>query len=345
MGKHFRPILNPQADYTRGLTLVYPSAVGAHSWQPMSYDPKTGLVYIPVFDAPEVIAARTNSAGAKAGDYAFTGYYSVPNRDFDAKAEESRLGGEFGQMPSFDPVDPKTGHSITRSVLKAWNPVTQKQVWEQTVSEDFESMEGGVTSTAGNLVFQGTSMGELRIYAADSGKLLRTIDSGTAMMGAPSTYLVDGVQYIAVMAGFGADAVGSPLPPKSAPARYDNEGRILVFRLGGTPNIPHTGERLTRPLPVPPPKEGSAADVAAGEALFDRRCASCHGGGLLPDLTRMEGGVERLDTFKQIVLQGLLATGGMERFDDVLSPHDVEQIHAYLVGEARTRYDKQTLNR
>jgi quinohemoprotein ethanol dehydrogenase len=342
MDAHFRPILDPQADFTRKIILIYPAAAGAHSWQPMSYDRQTGLVYIPVFHSLNIVGKPENSpAPEKSIDGTFQYYWTVPTPDYDVTAARA----EVGSMPKLDPVDPKTGHSIIRSVLTAWNPVTQREVWAQPVSEGFESMEGGVMSTAGNLVFQGTSKGELRIYAADNGKLLRSIATGTAMMAAPATYLVDGVQYVAVMAGFGGDAMGSPLPPNSAPAHHDNAGRILVFRLGGSPEVPQGAERVISALPVPPPAEGTPADIARGAELFGRQCGRCHGGGLLPDLTRMEGGVQELDLFKQIVLGGLLAAGGMERFDDALKPHDVEQIHAYLVDQAIKRYARQSVTK
>jgi quinohemoprotein ethanol dehydrogenase len=161
------------------------------------------------------------------------------------------------------------------------------------------------------------------------------------MMAAPSTYMVDGVQYVAIMAGFGGDAIGSPLPPKSAPAHYDNWGRILAFRLGGTPEVPRTPKRVTQPLLEPPPQEGSSADIAQGGELFARRCSTCHGGGVLPDLRSLPPRTRELALFKRIVLEGLLAPQGMERFDDMLTPHDVEQIHAYLVDSAHQRYAKE----
>jgi quinohemoprotein ethanol dehydrogenase len=311
----------------------------------MSYDPKTGLVYIPVFDAPLVFAELKNTpAPEKFIDDAFGTFLAFPTPSFDAKALETA----YGKMPKFDPVDPKTGRSIIRSMLKAWNPVTQKEVWVQPLSEGYLSMEGGTMSTAGNLVFKGTNSGELRAYAADTGKLLNAIQTGTSIMAAPSTYTVDGVQYVAVMAGLGGDAIGSTLPPKSAAAHYDNEGRVLVFRLGGAHDVPRTAERVIEPLPAPPPKEGTAADVAAGGVLFRtwcRRCHSGHGATILPDLNRMGDGMERLDTFKQIVLEGVLAAGGMERFDDVIKPHDAELIHAYLIDRAQAAYEAENANK
>lgn len=344
MDANFRPIISPQVDYSREAKLVFPSFDGAHSWQPMSYSPKTGLVYIPVFDAPMLIAdLKRTPSPFKWTDSNFGAYINIPNVEYDPKADEPA----FGKMPKFDVINRKTGQSITRALLKAWNPVTQKTVWEQPVSQGYEVIEGGVTSTAGNLIFQGNTHGELRVFAADTGKLLHTIQTGTAIMAAPTVYMIDGVQYVAVMAGYGGVDVGFEPPPDSAVARYDNEGRILAFRLGGAHDVPRTAKRVIPSLHVPPPKEGSAADVAEGASLFNVWCSRCHGYGavLIPDLRRMQDGIDKIDTFKQIVLGGAFAAGGMEPFNDVLKPHDVEQIHAYLVGEAHDLYATERANK
>jgi quinohemoprotein ethanol dehydrogenase len=68
-------------------------------------------------------------------------------------------------------------------------------------------------STAGNLVFQGRGSGELWVYAADSGKVLKTIQTGSHIMAAPMTYAVGGVQYVAVQVGYGGTGMGvGPIP-------------------------------------------------------------------------------------------------------------------------------------
>jgi quinohemoprotein ethanol dehydrogenase len=340
MDGHFHPIANPEADYAHEAKLVFPSYEGGHSWQPMSYDPKTGLVYIPVLDAPMIIGELKNTHSPVTWrDDAFGHYVLFPESHFDRAAAEAT----YGKLPAFDVLDPHTGRSIVRTFLTAWNPVTQKAAWVQPLFDGSITMEGGVTSTAGNLVLKGTSTGELRIYAADTGKLLHTIETGTAIMAAPATYMVAGVQYVVVMAGYGGDGISSHPPSESAALRYDNEGRILAFRLGGAPEVPRTAKRVIAALSPPPPREGSVTDVAAGGKLFNMWCWRCHtpGAVLIPDLRRMEDGIGRLETFKQIVLSGVLAAGGMERFDDTLKAHDVEQIHAYLVDQAHQLYAQE----
>ena len=89
-------------------------------------------------------------------------------------------------------------------------------------------------ATDGNLVFQGRGNGELWVYAADSGKVLKVLDTGSHIMAAPSTYTVAGEQYVAVQVGYGGAAITvGPIPASSAASRYENANRILVFKLGG----------------------------------------------------------------------------------------------------------------
>ena len=100
-----------------------------------------------------------------------------------------------------------TGHLI------AWNPVEQREVW--TVSLPLIE-SGGVLATAGNLVFQGRSDGMLCAYRATDGKKLWEFYAGTGIMAPPVTYLLDGVQYITLMVGWGGSAGINNLPGSGA---------------------------------------------------------------------------------------------------------------------------------
>ena len=79
---------------------------------------------------------------------------------------------------------------------------------------------------------------------ARTGQILKSIQTGSAMMAAPMTYMIGGVQYVAIMAGYGGTTIGMTYPDSTAPAHYLNEGRIIVFKLGGgavpTPPARHT---------------------------------------------------------------------------------------------------------
>jgi quinohemoprotein ethanol dehydrogenase len=324
-----RPIVTAVADYSKKPQLIYPSTSGGHSWAPMSFSAQTHLVYIPVMDIPMVWVDLEHKPVPHV-----EGAFGVGVLYPDASYDPAGMEGLYGPLPHYDATHPRR---VIRDVLRAWDPVAQKAVWEQEISHGAFVNDGGVMSTGGNLVFQGRSDGGLYAYAADTGKLLHKIDTGVGIMAAPMTYEVAGVQYVAVMAGYGGGAIATTYPDFAAGAKYINEGRIVAFRLGGGA-VPLPQVRTLAPLPPPPAQEGSAADVARGYRLFTAQCGRCHalGVSVLPDL-RMTAPAD-LKQFEDIVLRGQLAALGMGRFDDVLSEADAAALHAYLVSQARSAY-------
>lgn len=324
-----RPIRNPAADYLRAPKLIYPAMTGAHSWQPMSYHPGTKLLYIPVIDAPMVfIDTARRRAGFIEGNFTLAG---VMPEDYDPQG----LASLFGPLPPLQALTQGlTRGASSRGVLRAVEPLTGRVVWERDGSSIWD---GGVLSTAGNLVMRGDAAGTFRAYAADSGELLHSVDVGTSIMAAPMTYKVRGEQYVAVMAGYGGGVLFMPFPPGSAARQYGNDGRILAFKLGGGP-VPKPPARIDAPVERPPPREGSKSTVAAGGVLYNRYCARCHvfGIGMLPDLRRLSAPTHQL--FYDIVLNGVYGAKGMARWDDVLTRADAEAIHSYLLDEAWAQY-------
>ena len=326
-----RPRPNPAADYTASPKLVFPSQAGAHNWQPMSFSPVTGLVYIPVIDAPMVyVESSQRPAGLIEGMFTVPG---VPAEAYDPQA----MASLFGPLPSLASLSSGIDAPVrSRGELRAWDPVNQRSVWS---TPSLGVWDGGVMSTAGNLVFQGNGAGSFRIFAADTGRVLHEIDVGTSIMAAPMTYSVDGVQYVAVMAGYGGGG-GFSFPPDSAAYRYGNEGRIVVFKLGGG-NVPKPAIVQEVSFPVPPPRATDPAAAVRGEVLYNRYCSRCHqfGRGLLPDLRRMSPQTHTL--FSEIVLRGAYLPKGMARWDDVLSPPDAEAIHAFIIEQAWRAHDAE----
>lgn len=337
---HFRPIASDAADYTKGPKLVYPSMYGAHDWAPMSYDSQTGLVYIPAIEAPVILVDLQRSQGALPEiDGSFRVGNFIPDKTYtlgDSDAITGKLKLSVSQVQEIR-------RSLVRGVLKAWDPVGQKLVWEHQTSRDYFTFDGGVMSSAGNLVFQGRPDGALVVYAADTGKVLKTIETGSAMMAAPMTYEIDGVQYVAIMAGYGGALISFPIPPSVAAFKYRNEGRILVFRLGGAPDVPKPALRNDPPFRQPPQQASARPEVERGFRLFTKNCSRCHvfGPGITPDLRRLDDGIDDVGFFKQIVREGALAPMGMGRFDDVISDADADAIHAYLVDEATKAFSEQ----
>jgi len=328
-----RPVFTGQADYENGPALVYPAASGAHNWQPMAFNPNTGLVYIPVIEGAMIyakgydlhardLADRWNVNGVFIEDYPAAG---IPDL----------------QLPPLSGVLRGRAPPKRRGVLRAWDPVAGRIVWDAPSPGYWE---GGVLTTAGGLVIQGDSRGELVVRDAGDGRVLKTIDTGSSIMAAPMAYSIDGVEYVAVMAGYGG-AAGWAFPEASAAYRYGNEGRILVFRLDG-PAVPKPPAFVEQPIPQPPPRFGSASDLRRGEMLFGEQCSRCHANvarGLAPDLRRMTS--QDHQSFDDVVLHGQRGGAGMGRFDDLLDEADARAIHAYLVDLAWRDFQGQQLGR
>jgi len=195
-----RPFVVPEArtNLTGSVYNLAPGPAGGHAWQPMSYSPQTGLVYVP---------ATTH--------WTLTG-------DFDLRAEHLR-------------ENPNARQSFTGRLV-AWDPVNQREVWrgEELVNpRGGVQVIGGALATAGNIVFNGNLPNqELVAYRATDGEKLWSFDTKTAVFPGAISYAVDGEQYIAVAVGgpvsggyyapngarmlvfkLGGDAVLPELPP------------------------------------------------------------------------------------------------------------------------------------
>jgi quinohemoprotein ethanol dehydrogenase len=320
-----RPILDPSADYGRGKpALVFPSEAGAHSWQPMAYDPERAVTYISVQEIGNIMLETSDlRAGLVEGQFTTPAFATEA---YDPTAMRSL----YGALPPLADLErPIKTNPASRGFLRAYSVKEHRVKWE---TQTATAWDGGVLATAGGLVFQGDANGNLNVYGSDTGKRLASIPLGTSMMAAPITYRVNGIQYVAIVAGFGGGAVinGYPLDPASAAYRYGNDGRIIAMKIGGPPP-PLPLKRTEPPFPDLPARPMDRKKIASGEVLYNRYCSRCHvmGRGNLPDLRRIEPGTHAL--FDSIVLGGAYAVKGMGRFDDVLSPADVDAIHAYLI--------------
>jgi quinohemoprotein ethanol dehydrogenase len=128
----------------------------------------------------------------------------------------------------------KSGHPPPPAVgyIKAWDPVTQKEVWHVPMNG---SWNGGLLTTAGGLVFGGGADGIFGAYDAKTGEKLWSIDLKTGILAPPMSFAVGGEQYVAVLAGWGG-AAGLPRSRiRRARSRNTNEsGPLFVFKLGGS---------------------------------------------------------------------------------------------------------------
>ncbi len=297
-----RPVETPHGDYRKGERYVFPSAAGGHNWQPMAFSPRTGLVYIPAREAGWVY----NLAEDK--------WFTWGVSDVEALSRGQSLPEIAG-------------------ALIAWDPVRRRAAWRRALPNIWN---GGVLSTAGDLVLFGTAAGQLVALDAASGETLKTIEVGTGIIAPPVSYAAGGEQYIAVLAGWGGPAFNT-LRGDEALLRYANHGRLLAFRLGGAP-VPLPPAVAPRgPIPEPPPIEATPAQLEHGRGLYVTHCGGCHGmygsTPMLPDLRRLTP--EKHALFTDIVLGGLLESAGMGSFAGVLDAADVRAIQAYVVRLAR----------
>ncbi len=309
-----RPIETPIARYAGNHPpAIVPGPLGAHSWQPMSFSPLTGQVYIPVNDlgflykSPEHFEARK----------------LAPNYGIDVVA---------AGMPQ-NPEIKKAILATVKGKLVAWDPVHQKQSW---AVERRGPWNGGLLSTAGNLVFEGTADGHFEAYRADTGAKLWSFDAQTGVMAGPVSYTVGGQQYIAVLAGWGGVFPLATGEVSFKSGRVRNVSRMLAFRLGGKANLPALPQ-VEEPVLHPPPSVASTAEIQRGEKVFQRYCAACHGdvavsGGVLPDL-RYSNTLDS-DQWFGVVLGGMLQTSGMVSFKQELSRPDVSAVRSYVIFRA-----------
>jgi len=330
--KSGRPMFAPNVDYSNAPRTIYPSWAGGHTWNPMSFSPDTGLVYIPSIDAGNVfVNLNTNGGSVKRVEGYFSSNAMIPDQTYDPVGSRRVLG----PIPDLKTLQRERGATpLVREILKAWDPVAHKIVWQQVTSEGNRGYDGGVLSTAGGLVFQGRGDGKLWVYDARTGKVLTTVDTGSHIMAAPMTYAIDGVQYVAVQVGYGGIGINFPIPASSAAFARMNTNRVLVFKLDGgeTPKPPARHDGPFTPAWTTKP---SQAVIDRGEDLFTEQCSRCHvfGPAITPDLRRLPPDIDTM--FDSIVLKGALAPAGMGRFDDVLTKADVDAIHAYLNDQAR----------
>ena len=311
-----RPIENPAARYslTGKPWVSVPGAMGAHSWQPMSFSPATGLVYIPVNDA---------------------GFGYTPESSFSPKPRGMNNGLDkvAGDLPS----DPGLRAQIAaglRGFVVAWDPARAREAWRIDLKGPWN---GGLLSTAGNLLFQGNASGNFAAYRADSGELLWSQAAQTGVVAGPMTYEVNGVQYVAVLAGWGGvfPLVAGELAEKSGKQR--NISRLLVYRLGGTAELPALESNES--TLSPPVENADATTLAKGHALFANFCSDCHGarahgGGVVPDLR--SSGLLASDAWFEVVLGGVLKNEGMASFANVLDHNQAAQVRSWVISVAQT---------
>ena len=305
-----RPAVYPDAHLSEKPKLLTPGYGGAHNWNPMGFSPLTGLAYFPAQEQYEVSSR-------------------LPDGQFKFVLGQTTIGAAVGNYPELRKELNEKAANSEKGYLLAWDPVAQKEAFR--VPYPFPG-SGGVLTTAGNLLVQGTINKTLAIYRADNGAKLWEYPVQSVPAAGVTTYSIRGKQYIAVNAGWNS-AIVAKLSTPEKPFSF-SEARLLVFALGGKDKLPPPVDAAA--IEPPPSQAQSPEAVKTGAVLYSTHCAICHGQnamGGVKDLRYMAS--EKHTQFFDIVLEGKLKAGGMQSFADKLNHDQAEQIHAYLIARAQ----------
>ncbi|MCB2059744.1 MAG: PQQ-binding-like beta-propeller repeat protein, partial [Novosphingobium sp.] len=277
------------------------------NWQAMSYNPQTGLVYIP---------------------------YMQLGMSF-MKAPGTFLGVSMGPAKTDDPHEGK-------GALIAWDPVKQEPRW--TVWHDW-MWNGGTLSTQGNLVFQGTADGWLTAYDAEDGDVLWRFNAGLGIIAPPISYSWKGTQYISLLVGW-AGAKGTPPTGwryNAQPRRLLTFKLGGDAKLPETAPYDETVHPLDDPEIVLDPAEVAAGDRLFHKDMIG--CDNCHGpaarsaGAPAPDLRESPIAFDR-DALWSVLHEGALLSRGMPRYEH-FSRKQVDQLYSFIRAQARAELERQ----
>ena len=239
--------------------------------------------------------------------------------------------------------------------LIAWDPVAQSPRW--SVEEEI-SVNGGILSTAGNLVFQGQGTGEFAAYAADNGKKLWSVKTKSAIESIPVTFSVNGEQYVVTPVGWGSGSrLFAPARTMATPESKRGPVRIYAFKLGGSVPFPYPIIQIPA-VPRPPEQKASLETIREGEKLYVTfYCEGCHSPGIdgsgawildgaVPDLRYAPADVHK--DWYQIVLGGSHWEKGMPGLSDPpkfafpkahMTVAQADAVHAYVIDQAWKAYN------
>jgi len=179
-----RPNVDPERKPGTGKTASFcPGIHGGKNWPPIAFSPQTRMIYVP---------ANNNICGTLTG--APVTY--TPGRGFTGTA---RGGG-----PAPSPIAPGADHF---GEVQAWNVDTGLKVWTHNYPKS--PNWGSMMVTAGGVVFTGgTNDRKIHAFDASNGKLLWEAPTPSGILAPPTSFAVDGKQYIAVLSGWGGDSAG-----------------------------------------------------------------------------------------------------------------------------------------
>ena len=204
-----RPDVDPDRKPATGKKAenICPSHWGGKNWPPIAFSPKTRMIYIP---------ANDNLCDWLTG------------MEVEYEPGERFMGAQSGLA-----LAPGADHV---GEVQAWNVDTGRRVWTHPYPTSINW--GGMLATGGGLVFSGgTNDRKLHAFDAETGKLLWEFPTNSGILAPPSSFTLDGKQYIAIQSGWGID---SRLV----------QGRLNALTGGGYPEVPEGGAIWVFAVPV-----------------------------------------------------------------------------------------------
>jgi alcohol dehydrogenase (cytochrome c) len=194
-----RPDIDPDRKPGTGKTADFcPSLWGGKNWPPIAFSPRTRLIYIPANE--NLCMTSTGTPVSYTTGRVFTGARTV-----------------FQVAPGAQHV----------GEVQAWNVDTGQRVWTHRYTDS--PNWGPMLATGGGLVFTGgTADRKFHAFDAATGKLLWEFPTSSGILGQPSSFLVDGRQYVAVMSGWGVDS-------------RSMQARLNALMPGRFPEVPEGG--------------------------------------------------------------------------------------------------------
>jgi alcohol dehydrogenase (cytochrome c) len=281
--------------FTRDTVVVVPGPQGGNNWQPMSYNPETGLLY--------------NCSMRSVSGYA---------QRNPALPEE-----KIGTVADFGSVFTTTGFGSQTGYLSAVDVTTGKIKWQKRWPE---SCYSGTVTTSGGLVFVGRNNGALQAYDAENGDQLWSFQTGAGANTTATVFEQNGTQYLAFLAG------GNSL---AATPHGDNLWLFSLDGTLGPVSVSGTGEGTAHAGESPPqPTEETKGDAQAGAQVWADNCSGCHGldgtgGNGGPSLVGNPNAIDPTKVRAQVTNGG----GGMPAFKDTLTTKQIADVTAYVTQQ------------
>ena len=292
-----KPVYDPAGEYWNipegEKAFIWPNMWGSHSWNPMAFHPGHTLSYIPVVDAP---AQMSNDGGGE---------------DIVVVTEVDGRPHAPGKLVAMDPVNGRIRWSVDRDL----------------------PFNGGLLTTAGDLLFQGTASGRFEAFAAGTGERLWSVQTGSAINAAPASYSIGGVQYVLIPIGAGG-GLQFQYPQMHSTEASNGPTRLLAFTLEGEAQLA-VSPAADPPLPDQPKLDASPDVVALGATAYHEACKFCHGsnavarfGGSVPDLRYADAATHT--QWDAIVIGGSRRASGMPGME--LTADQSAAIRSYVLS-------------